>query len=106
MTGDEFGSGTEARLPLNWVLTFFSQLANDVIANPHSEKVSQSFDMYGSLGNLANPKFATIFATNYSRYGSFENRLDGGRSATEEELHDAAIDSHRKSLFKISFQKI
>ena len=38
---------------------------------------------------MANPKFATIFATNYSDYGSFENQLDGGRSATEEELHDA-----------------
>jgi hypothetical protein len=86
LTGSEFENAKTRDLPLNLVLTFFSELANDVIANPGNDKFSHSLDKLKVLGNLSNPKIANYFAVNYRKYGGFRNVSDGGREANEEEI--------------------
>ena len=74
---------------LNFILTFFSDLANDLITNPNSEKFSHSLDKLKALRNLVNPSLVNFFAVNYSKYGGFRSAGDATTSASENEILNA-----------------
>ena len=59
-SGECFETSTKKHLPLNFIITFFSDLANDLIANPNNEKFSQSLDKLKALKNLVNPKLVAF----------------------------------------------
>lgn len=103
LTGEDFGGASEGTLPLNLVLTFFGELVNEVIANPHNEKFAQAFEKLNSLGNLSNPEIVNVFAVNYSRYGGFRNSLDGDRPATENEIAGARMRMEKEKTVRHFF---
>ena len=103
LTGKDLNDSKERTAPLNLVLTFFGDLVNDVIANPNLPNLTQAFQKFDSLGNLANPKVASIYATHYHKYGTFRHKLDNDRKATDEEIEQAKQrflgDEHARRLF-------
>ena len=86
VSGEDFDSANTKLLPLNFILTFFSDLANDLITNPNSEKFSHSLDKLKALRNLVNPTLVNFFAVNYSKYGGFRTAEDATKPATEDEI--------------------
>jgi hypothetical protein len=104
-SGECFETSTKKHLPLNFIITFFSDLANDLIANPNNEKFSQSLDKLKALKNLVNPKLVSFFATNYSKFGTFRNISDSSRPATEKEISSAKSQILKNQVIKSTFGK-
>jgi hypothetical protein len=86
VSGEEFDSANTKSLPLNFILTFFSDLANDLITNPNSDKFSHSLEKLKALRNLVNPNLVNFFAVNYSKYGGFRTAGDATTPASETEI--------------------
>ena len=63
-------------LPLNLVLTFFARLVKDVRDGGDHHGLDPVFRMVRSLGALADPRFATTFATTYQQFDEGSFNLD------------------------------
>jgi len=104
-SGESFEKSAKKLLPLNFIITFFSDLANDLIANPKNEKFSMSLDKLKALKNLVNPKLVNFLATNYSKYGTFRNLSNADKPVTEQQLETTKNEILRNRVIKGTFGK-
>ena len=62
--GEEWPPKNNA-MPLNLVITFCAKLVNDICSTGIRNGLDPYFSLFSKLGNLANPKVVTVFATTY-----------------------------------------